>query len=239
MKHKGIWIAGIILVVVIGIILWLYPKFVLVKAVINFSNIDSIHVEGTLTLKKDSYELDLKGNANYSNNVLNAKLSTDYLWNPLNAELYVDFSKNVKFYLTTNVSNEWISSTQKKSEDLAPSDISLKDISFKKVNSDRKGEKKYRITISEETFENMLSSYLKNASSTSDKVTIYIYVKDGNISGIKVKDKILISKEDNLYLSDIDLTFSSWNGISTITISEDIKENSKEIDKNVLETLFS
>ncbi len=240
MKHKRIWFASIILVIVVGLILWIYPKIIFINAVIKFSKIDSVHIEGTLRLSNEFYDIDLKGMANYSNNNLYSKLSTDYLWNPLSAELYVELNKqNANFYLSTSIHKEWICSSHQQEVSIRNKEISLNDISFKKVNSDRPNEKKYKVTIGKDTFQNLLSSYLKNLDYKKDELNIYLYVREGKISGLQLKDKILLSKEDNLYLSDIDLKFSSWNGVSDIIVSNEIKENSKEVDKNVLETLFS
>ncbi len=238
MKHKRVWIVGILLSIVVVLIFWIYPKIVFVKAISNFLEIDSIHVEGSLTLGNNSYELDLKGTANYSNDMLYSKFSTDYLWNPLQAELYVD-KKDLKFYLTTNMNEEWVSSKQNKMSGGTSFNLSFKDINFKKVKSDRKGETKYRLTLSKKMFLTILSSYLKNSDYEKENFIMYFYTKNGNISGIEVNDKIILSKENNLYLSNIDLHFSSWNRISMITIPAEVIENSKEIDKNVFETLFS
>ncbi len=238
MKHKRIWIVGILLSIVVVLIFWIYPKIVFVKAVSNFLEIDSLHVEGSLTLGHNSYELDLKGTANYSNNILYSKLSTNYLWNPLQVELYVD-RKDLKFYLSTSLTNEWVYSKQDKINSVSSNKVSMKDIHFKKVNSDRTGEKKYQITVSKEIFLSFLSSYLKNSDYEEDTVIMYLYTDGGNITGIKIADRVVLSKEDGLYLSNIDIRFSSWNGISTITVPNEIIENSKKIDKNVLETLFS
>ena len=137
---------------------------------------------------------------------------------------------DVKSYLSTNLSNNWVFHKKKLSnQDLK---IFKKDIDFKKVKSDRKGEKKFRIEISGETLASLLPH-------SSNKITLYLYLKGDKISGIQTSDKIILSEEENLYVSNIHLTFSSWNTISSITIPEDIEKNSKAIDKNVLETLFS
>lgn len=231
MKYTKIGIISI-LVIIIGILAFLiYPRLLLVKAIMNFTELESVHIEGTFKLSNGQYEIDLKGNANFSNSIFHADLSTDYIWNPIRAELYVDNDKSgVKSYLSTNLSDDWILHKKKLSnQDLK---ISRDDIDFKKVKSDRKGEKKFRVEISGET----LSSLLPNSS---NKITLYLYLKGDKISGIQTYDNIVLSKEENLYINNIDLTFSSWNTISSITIPEDIEKNSKVIDKNVLETLFS
>lgn len=244
MKHKGIWIVGILLLIVIGLGLWIYPKVVFVKAVLSFSKVDSVHIEGTLTLSNGEYDLDLQGTANYNNHILHGDFSTDYLWNPVSSELYVDTNHSaIRFYLTTNLSNNWITSSQKINGDfgskLKSTDISFKDIRFKKVKSDRNKEKKYQIRVSKKAVLPFLTSYVKNSENMPEIITFYIYLKDNSISGLTIPDKIILSEEDNLYLSNIDLRFSSWNGISTIEIPSNVKEKSKEIEENVLETLFS
>ncbi len=231
MKHKRIVIISV-LVLILGMLAFLiYPKLLLVKAIINFTELESVHIEGTFKLSNEQYEIDLKGNANFSNSIFHADLSTDYIWNPIHAELYMNKDKSdVKSYLSTNLSNNWVFHKRKLSnQDLK---ISKKDIDFEKVKSDRKGEKKFRIEISGETLASLLPH-------SSNKITLYLYLKGDKISGIQTYDKIILSEEENLYVSNIYLTFSSWNTISSITIPEDIEKNSKAIDKNVLETLFS
>lgn len=231
MKHKRIVIISV-LVLILGMLAFLiYPKLLLVKAIINFTELESVHIEGTFKLSNEQYEIDLKGNANFSNSIFHADLSTDYIWNPIHAELYMNKDKSdVKSYLSTNLSNNWVFHKRKLSnQDLK---ISKKDIDFEKVKSDRKGEKKFRIEISGETLASLFPH-------SSNKITLYLYLKGDKISGIQTSDKIILSEEENLYVSNIYLTFSSWNTISSITIPEDIEKNSKAIDKNVLETLFS
>ncbi len=231
MKHKRIGIISV-LVLILGMLAFLiYPRLLLVKAIINFTELESVHIEGTFKLSNEQYEIDLKGNANFSNSIFHADLSTDYIWNPIHAELYMNKDKSdVKSYLSTNLSNNWVFHKKKLSnQDLK---IFKKDIDFKKVKSDRKGEKKFRIEISGETLASLLPH-------SSNKITLYLYLKGDKISGIQTSDKIILSEEENLYVSNIHLTFSSWNTISSITIPEDIEKNSKAIDKNVLETLFS
>ena len=224
MKHKRIGIISV-LVLILGMLAFLiYPRLLLVKAIINFTELESVHIEGTFKLSNEQYEIDLKGNANFSNSIFHADLSTDYIWNPIHAELYMNKDKSdVKSYLSTNLSNNWVFHKKK---------LFKKDIDFKKVKSDRKGEKKFRIEISGETLASLLPH-------SSNKITLYLYLKGDKISGIQTSDKIILSEEENLYVSNIHLTFSSWNTISSITIPEDIEKNSKAIDKNVLETLFS
>ena len=231
MKHKRIGIISV-LVLILGMLAFLiYPRLLLVKAIINFTELESVHIEGTFKLSNEQYEIDLKGNANFSNSIFHADLSTDYIWNPIHAELYMNKDKSdVKSYLSTNLSNNWVFHKKKLSnQDLK---IFKKDIDFKKVKSDRKGEKKFRIEISGETLASLLPH-------SSNKITLYLYLKGDKISGIQTSDKIILSEEEILYVSNIHLTFSSWNTISSITIPEDIEKNSKAIDKNVLETLFS
>ena len=226
MKHKRIGIISV-LVLILGMLAFLiYPRLLLVKAIINFTELESVHIEGTFKLSNEQYEIDLKGNANFSNSIFHADLSTDYIWNPIHAELYMNKDKSdVKSYLSTNLSNNWVFHKKKLSnQDLK---IFKKDIDFKKVKSDRKGEKKFRIEISGETLASLLPH-------SSNKITLYLYLKGDKISGIQTSDKIILSEEENLYVSNIHLTFSSWNTISSITIPEDIEKNSKAIDKNVL-----
>ena len=231
MKHKRIGIISV-LVLILGMLAFLiYPRLLLVKAIINFTELESVHIEGTFKLSNEQYEIDLKGNANFSNSIFHADLSTDYIWNPIHAELYMNKDKSdVKSYLSTNLSNNWVFHKKKLSnQDLK---IFKKDIDFKKVKSDRKGEKKFRIEISGETLASLLPH-------SSNKITLYLYLKGDKISGIQTSDKIILSEEENLYVRNIHLTLSSWTTISSITIPEDIEKNSKAIDKNVLETLFS
>lgn len=239
MKHKGIWIISIILLIVIAIMIWAYPKFLFAKAILSLKEVDSVHMEGTFRLSKEDYELELQGTANYANHFIHSSLSTNYSWNPLKAEMYIGLhKKDVDFYLTTNVSEEWVKSNQKLESGSGFDDISISDIHFQKVKSDRKGELKYKVTLSKEMFQNLLASISKD-SEVEEKMVVYFYVKDSVLSGIKIEDKILLSKKDNLYISNIDLKLTSFNGVADIVLPKEIEENSKEIDKNVLETLFS
>ena len=65
MKHKRIGIISV-LVLILGMLAFLiYPRLLLVKAIINFTELESVHIEGTFKLSNEQYEIDLKGNANF------------------------------------------------------------------------------------------------------------------------------------------------------------------------------
>lgn len=240
MKHKKIWIISIILLVIVMFLWWLIPKILFLKALISLKDVDSVHIEGTFTLSNQNYQLELQGNANYANDTIHASLSTNYDWNPLKAEMYIGLEKkDIHFYLTTNLIEEWVTSSQNVTNVEKSQNISLKDIGFQKIKSDKKGESKYKIQLSKELFFSFASSYFKDSGDISDTITLYIYTKDNEISGIASPEKFMFAKDDNLSISNIDLSFSNWNGISDIKIPNEVKESSKVIDKNVLKILFS
>ena len=78
MKHKRIGIISV-LVLILGMLAFLiYPRLLLVKAIINFTELESVHIEGTFKLSNEQYEIDLKGNANFSNSILFVTYPTSF-----------------------------------------------------------------------------------------------------------------------------------------------------------------
>ncbi len=224
MKYKRVILSLCLLGLFTLLGIWIYSKVELWKAFKSLKELESIHMEGTVSLFLDDYKIDLKGSANYKKKVLSASLTTDYVWNPIELDLYANMDgDNITFYLFQNLSEDCVKSSQEISRvEWKKVDFKKKDIKIKKLASDKKSEKKYKVTI----FNN------------SKEISFDFYMKNGKITGINSSKKVYLSKEKNIYFSNFSITFSSWNRISSLSIPENRIESCKEIDKNMLKKFF-
>lgn len=236
-------IVGVFLIVgIIGLIFYfLYPKIALLNAFSHFKKLESAHVEGSFILGNDDFKFNLTGNANYNDGSIYSQMETNYLWSSLKVSMYfLSGKKKSNFYLTTNLSNDWYVSKKDKNENFQKKDISIKDIHIKKVKSDKKGNLKFEVKIPKETFFSFFSNYLEDMDYEEDTILLYLYVKNQKITGLMMEKgkRIYLSRKSNLYLENADLVISSWNHISSISIPEDIDENSKPLNDDKLDVLF-
>lgn len=240
-KYKRIILSVSLLAFITLMGIFIYSKTEVLRALSSFAKVDSVHMEGTVSLFLDDYRLDLKGSANYSNHILSSDLTTDYIWNPISLELYATIEEErITFYLLNNLTDDCLNSTQKVSSISIKKDkFDIKKLSIKKVSSDKLGEKKYKIELPKKHFFSVIIGKELEIPE-SEKMIIYFYVRNGKITGIKAQDEIIyLSKEKNVYFSNFNVTFSSWNSVSDVSIPENKTEKCKEIDKNILKELFS
>lgn len=241
MKYKRIILSLCLLSVIAILGVFIYSKTEVLRALTRFAKMENVHVEGTVTLYFDNYPINLKGTANYANNIVVSNLTTDYIWNPINLELYAKIEDDkISFNLFNNISDVCFNSIQKVSgSNIKKNNFNIKKINLKKVKSDKKGQKKYQIEVPKKYVLSILLDKDFNISE-EDKIIVYFYIQNSKVTGIEAKEeRLYLSEEKNIYFSNFNLTFSSWGTISNLSIPIEKTDKCKEIDNNMLKEIFS
>ncbi len=225
MKYKRLILSLGVLILLTLLGIWGYSKLELLRAFLSLKDLESVHIEGNVRLFLDNHALDLKGSANYHQDVLSATLTTDYVWNPIMLEFYVKIEdSSITFYLLQNLSTDCFKSNQRiKEVEWKKVNFKKKDIKIKKVVSDRTGEKKYEVFLLKEG---------------TNRISFSIYVRNSKVTGILSKEKIYLSKEKNIYFSDFDVKLTSWNQVTSFDIPIDRVESCQELDKKAIKEIF-
>lgn len=222
---------------------------ILEEALANMEKVESGTIVTKASVSVDGYALGMDLTTDFTKDGdTYTKSSSTILGMTFTSEVYTIVDGDTVYIYSTEDGEKWEYETLPASEYISEEDTvsSVGGIAsnYKKVTevkSDKKGHTKLEVVVDKDKMAENLAAEQELGSEASlnfdEDLTIYVYVKDGYITGLvlDLSDVMSVGDSESATSYSMEFTISNHNKIDKIEVPELVKESATLIDNNITE----